>query len=689
MSALRQSLKKLLFGLLGKEPEAVVIAFLSGDPRRAQAMAEEFRGLVPDRRYFVVGPEEGSAWQIYLRLRRRFRGLRIGQVAALFDGQAAFRSLRLAAFLLAPGKILAYNAAGERHHLRLRSLIASWLFLRGTPLDRIFLRPWWLCPWKRDRSTIPSDFRILEGRPLSAARPRVAVLSPYFPYPLSHGGAVRIYHLLREAARRYDIFLFAFTETGQAIEPEPVLELCAKVVLVPKPRYREPRWSSLLPPEVHEYRSPVMRRLLAGMRREFGIGLVQVEYTQLASYDGDILVEHDVTFDLYQQIHRRTRSLNSWWDLFRWRRFERRAVGRYRRVVVMSEKDKAMLAAPGIVTIPNGVDLERFRPKPEPDARRLLFIGSFRHFPNVLAFRFLTEEVWPLLREQCPDAVLTVVAGPDPLTYWQAAAGPVPLSAGEGIRLLEFVRDVRPLYGEANVVVVPTLVSAGTNVKVLEAMAMERAVVSSTSGCAGLGLEHGKSVWIADGTEAFAGGIARLLRDKDLRTGIARAARQLAESRFDWRALGLRQRTLWAEALGADIVVREAGREDLERIAAIQAASPEASSWAPESYLGCRCLVGLRKDAVAGFLACRRVADGEFEILNLAVAPESRRQGVAAALVGELLAEVRGTVFLEVRASNLAARKLYEKLGFRPAGLRRDYYTFPPEDGIVMRFQSC
>ncbi|HSW50909.1 MAG TPA: GNAT family N-acetyltransferase [Bryobacteraceae bacterium] len=689
MSALRQSLKKLLFGLLGKDPEAVVVSFLSGDVHRARAMAGEFRGLVPQRRHFVVEPEPGNALQIYFRLRRRFRRMRIGQAAVLFDGQASFRPLRLAAFLLAPGKILAYNAAGERHHLSLRSLIASWLFLRGTPLDRIFLRPWWLCPWKRDRSTIPSDYRILEGRPLSAARPRVAVLSPYFPYPLSHGGAVRIYHLLREAARRYDIFLFAFTETGQEIEPEPVLELCVKVVLVPKPRYREPRWSSLLPPEVHEYRSPVMRRLLAGMRREFGLGLVQVEYTQLASYDGDILVEHDVTFDLYQQIHRRARSLSSWWDLFRWRRFERRAIGRYRRVVVMSGKDKEMLAAPNIATIPNGVDLERFRPKPEPDARRLLFIGSFRHFPNVLAFRFLAEEVWPLLKEQCPDAALTAVAGPDPLTYWQAAVGPVALSAGEGIRVLEFVRDVRPLYAEANLVVAPTLVSAGTNVKVLEAMAMERAVVSTSSGCAGLGLEHGKSVWIADSAEAFASGIARLLRDTCLRTGIARAARQLAESRFDWRALGLRQRSLWAKALGADVAVREAGREDLERIAAIQAASPEASSWAPENYLGHQCLVAVSHGRVAGFVAYRRVADGEFEILNLAVATESRRQGVAAALVGEALAGIRGSVFLEVRASNLAARNLYEKFGFSLSGLRRDYYTDPPEDGIVMRFQSC
>jgi ribosomal-protein-alanine acetyltransferase len=682
-------LKGLVFGLLGKDPEAVVVSFLSGEESRARAMADQFRQLVTDRRHFVVEPDQGSAWQIYRRLRRRFGRYRIGQAAVLFDGRASSRPLRLAAFLLAPGKILAFNAGLERHHLRLRHGIASWLFLRGTPLDRIFLRPWWLYPWKRDRSSIPSTYKILEGRPLSAARPRVAVLSPYFPYPLSHGGAVRVFHLLREAARRYDIFLFAFTEPGQGIEPEPVLEFCARVYLVPKPRYREPRWSSLLPPEVHEYRSPVMHWLLGEMRRAFDIRLLQVEYTQLASYGGEILVEHDVTFDLYQQIYEQRRSLSAWWDLFRWRRYERRALARRRRVVAMSEKDAGLLGAPHVRVIPNGVDLERFRPEPEPENQRLLFIGSFRHFPNVIAFRFLTEKVWPLLRDECPEISLTVVAGPDPMTYWRAAVGHGLPRTGDGIRLLEFVRDVRPLYTETNLVVVPTLVSAGTNVKVLEAMAMERAVVSTSSGCAGLGLEHGKSVWIADGARAFASGIVRLFQDDDLRTSIARAARQNAERRFDWRRLGLYQRGLWAELLGAEVIVREAGSEDLEQIAAIQAASPEASSWEPASYLEHGCLVGLRQEKVAGFVAYRRIAEGEFEILNLAVAPASRRQGVATALGCELLALVSGSVFLEVRSSNDSARKLYEKLGFRQAGLRRSYYSSPPEDGIVMRFQSC
>ena len=116
----------------------------------------------------------------------------------------------------------------------------------------------------------------------------------------------------------------AFTDAP--VDAAPLLEFCARVVLVEKPRYREPRWSTLLPPEVHEFRSSAMRRALDVERASFGFDLLQVEYTQLAEYAGDILVEHDVTFDLFTQISRRERTLSDAWDAFRWRRFETRAL---------------------------------------------------------------------------------------------------------------------------------------------------------------------------------------------------------------------------------------------------------------------------------------------------------------------------------------------------------------------------
>ncbi len=343
-------------------------------------------------------------------LRRELRRYRIGLAPVMLTRQPS--ALRRAAYRLAPRKILAYNSRLERHHLR--PSLASFLFWRGVPLDRIYLRPWWW-PWpKRERTVTPTGDRVLEGRPCSPERRRVAVLSPYFPYPLAHGGAVRIFNLLREAAREFDVELFAFTDDDAEPPAATVLEFCARVVLVTKPRYREPRWSTLLPPEVHEFRSPAMRNAIARERAAFGFEALQVEYTQLARYSGDALVEHDVTFDLFAQIARREHTLAAWWNWFRWRRFETRAVRAARRVVVMSPKDAEMLGPKTAATvIENGVDLARFQPAAETPGERLLFIGSFRHFPNVAAYRFFTERVWPLLRDKFPQMELTVVCGPD------------------------------------------------------------------------------------------------------------------------------------------------------------------------------------------------------------------------------------------------------------------------------------
>jgi glycosyltransferase involved in cell wall biosynthesis len=318
--------------------------------------------------------------------------------------------------------------------------------------------------------------------------------------------------------------------------------------MVHRPRYRQPRWSTLLPPEVMECRAPGMWKALAEERRRFGFELLQVEYAQLAEYGGDALVEHDVTFDLFGQVARERRTLGAWWDSYRWRRFEKRQTARYRRVVAMSPKD-AELLGPGVrvEVIENGVDLARFRPEPETPGQRLLFIGSFQHFPNITAYRFFTERVWPLLRGKFPEMTLTVVGGANRLIHWRAFTDSPEPPADDRIRLLGFVEDVRPLYREANLVIVPTTVSAGTNLKVLEAMAMRRAVVSTASGCAGLGLLHGHSVWVGDTPEAFAAGVATLMGDPERRKQIAEAAWRHAVGNFGWEAIGEKQRKLLRE----------------------------------------------------------------------------------------------------------------------------------------------
>jgi [ribosomal protein S18]-alanine N-acetyltransferase len=131
--------------------------------------------------------------------------------------------------------------------------------------------------------------------------------------------------------------------------------------------------------------------------------------------------------------------------------------------------------------------------------------------------------------------------------------------------------------------------------------------------------------------------------------------------------------------------IRRGGPADFPEIAAIQAASPESSQW---SVAGYDLWVAHHEGKLVGFLAARSVGAGERELLNLAVAPEARRRGVASALVREFRREA-GMIFLEVRESNQAARKLYKSLGFEEISARPGYYEFPNETAIVMKFHSC
>jgi ribosomal-protein-alanine N-acetyltransferase len=137
------------------------------------------------------------------------------------------------------------------------------------------------------------------------------------------------------------------------------------------------------------------------------------------------------------------------------------------------------------------------------------------------------------------------------------------------------------------------------------------------------------------------------------------------------------------------IQTRAAGESDLDDLWRIQSVSLPAVQWKVADYLRHECIVATIQDRLAGFAVARRTAADELEILNVAVDPPFRRRGVARMLVEQLLANFRGNVYLEVRVSNLAARKLYHSLGFEAIGVRNDYYEAPGESAIVMKFHSC
>ena len=378
-------------------------------------------------------------------------------------------------------------------------------------------------------------------------RRKVLIASPCIPFPLSHGGAVRIYNLMREAAKTSDLVLVAFCDE-LAPPPVEVLDLCVEVVMVRRHRSHY-KLDTGRPDTVEEFESATFRACLKQTAHRWKPSVVQLEFTWMAQYAGrfgnarTILVEHDITFDLQDQLlAASTESGSARWELeqqaMKWERFEKAAWPTVDCVAVMSAKDSETVAgARSTEILPNGVDCDRFEPSnTPPEQHRLLFIGSFAHLPNLLALEFFLKQVWPRLG---PGYTLHIIAGrtPEYFLEYHRHRVQVDLNAS-GIELEGFVADVRPAYRRAEIVVAPLTASAGTNIKILEAMAMGKAVVSTRAGINGLDLEHGVDVFLADDAEQM----ATLIRD--YQPGIEARARQKALE-FDWRSIGEQQAALY------------------------------------------------------------------------------------------------------------------------------------------------
>lgn len=377
---------------------------------------------------------------------------------------------------------------------------------------------------------------VFPGRARSA-KPVILIASPYLPFPLSHGAAVRIFNLIREAAPDSDIVLVAFLEEPRPVPPE-LLALCVEVVTVLRPgSHALP--SRGRPDIVEEFDSAEFHAALRQTMLKWKPHVAQLEFTQMAVYALDcspaktVLVEHDITYDLYAQLLARAEDWETRRQYNQWLAFEQNAWSKVDAVVTMSDKDRTVVG-PRAVTIGNGVDLERFQPSPDsPEPRRLLFIGSFAHKPNVLALEFFLRNVFPQLR----DVTLHVIAGQNHERFWDLQH--------VGVEVDGFVSDVRPAYRGATAVIAPLVASAGTNVKIVEAMAMGKAIVSTDAGIHGLELVPGADVIVANSPRDFAAAITRVLDSPTERQALERQARKTAEQRYGWTAMAAEQRKLY------------------------------------------------------------------------------------------------------------------------------------------------
>ena len=374
--------------------------------------------------------------------------------------------------------------------------------------------------------------------------------------PLDSGGKIRSFHILRELARNHQVTYFGFHAEQENAAQRELEKIFDRVVCVP---LQLPRAKS--PAELFEYAQGTFSSEPYNIRKYCRPQVVSELQRLLATSQFDVLVcdflvpagaipwgfpvpkvlfTHNVEGLIWKRHYDVAR--NPLWKLLSWRewrtmsRAERIYLQKADHVLAVSQTDRDFFAnivpASKLTVVPTGVDVEYFTPHDNEVENTIVFTGSMDWLPNEDGIIYFVQEILPKIRQQIPDVKLQVV-GRKPSPRLQALAAEDP----NHIHLTGWVDDIRPHLGEGAVCVVPLRIGSGTRLKIFEAMAMGKAVVSTTIGAEGLPVLHGKEILLADTPDVFAQSVVQLLQDREMRKTLGQAARELVETKYSWASV--------------------------------------------------------------------------------------------------------------------------------------------------------
>jgi sugar transferase (PEP-CTERM/EpsH1 system associated) len=358
---------------------------------------------------------------------------------------------------------------------------------------------------------------------------------------------MRTYQILLGLSQRHQVSLLTFASAAEASRVEVLRAICHQVYTVIAPQAQDARrlsqLASLLTPAPYQFsrlRSREMQTMLDRVVSEGRFDVVQLETSLMSDFDVRtdglyVVNEHNIEYELLYRFYRQERSvprkLFNWLEYVKLRRAEHRAWQRADLCVLTSDREQELLrrALPEKPTcvVPNGVDVEYFRPTgADPDPNRIVFTGLMRYRPNADAAVYFVDEILPRIRRVRPEVTLFIVGAgaPDEVTRL----------AGPNVIVTDAVPDVRPYVEQAGAVVVPLRIGSGTRLKILEGLAMGKAVVTTTLGCEGLDARDGEHLLVADAPDAFAAGVLRVLDDRALAGRLGTSGRALVEAEYSW-----------------------------------------------------------------------------------------------------------------------------------------------------------
>lgn len=373
-------------------------------------------------------------------------------------------------------------------------------------------------------------------------------------HPVDKGGKIRTYEMLKRLRR--DHFITYLSLVSPSDEQEAFArsnEYCHRLAAVPHRVSQKSgagfycelglNLGSSLPYAIQKYRSSAMRRAIAHEMRLFDYDVVVCDFlAPSVNLPAEInipavLFQHNVEVMIWERHYKNeTNRLKKAYLYNQWRKmygYERKACNWFEAVIAVSEIDRDLMrqkfGVRQVFDVPTGVDTEYFKPADaRPVSSELVFTGSMDWMPNEDAIIYFTDEILPRIAAQIPDVRLTVV-GRNPTARLAAL-----VEKNERIRLTGRVEDIRPYVERAAAYVVPLRVGGGTRLKIYEAMAMRKPVISTGIGAEGLPVRNGQEILIADDPEAFAQAVVTTLKDKALAERMGRAARDVVCERFGW-----------------------------------------------------------------------------------------------------------------------------------------------------------
>lgn len=403
---------------------------------------------------------------------------------------------------------------------------------------------------------------------------RILFITDVMPYPIVSGNRLRVYHLCRQLSREHEVWLASSVSSEEEMNSEGVQHMrgfCHEVVTAVRERQSKlEHMPGLLrfalagkPPELKFEFCENLAQEIRRLTDEIDFDIVHIEPSYIARYrevlspdarHKVVLGYHNIEFSLYRLVaHVETdpvAKVRAYMHSAWMRQWEPRYAENFDRRVTCSEVDRQILMGANpklhVDVCPNGVDTEEYQPLAEENERpTLLFVGSMNYAPCADGAVWFCEQMLPYIQSQIPDVDLWIV-GRNPPPHVQSLAR-------DNVHVTGWVEDIMPYYRRSTVCVVPLRAGGGTRLKVLEAMALGRPMVSTSIGCEGIDLADGEHIFITDDAPDFARKTVQLLSDAQLRAKMAGNARRLAVEKYDWRVLGDVLTGIYKELLPAEM----------------------------------------------------------------------------------------------------------------------------------------